>query len=186
MSTRRSGARSAQSLSNGQHSEMLLPCAERKELDAVREPWTYSMSAAAEDPERRRLRQQAELAGSLAPRGMATYAGERGLWRRCTRAERQRIVWSSGGARGDGAVGAAHLRRHQRLRRRGAWRQCLRLAAVDDGACRRRTATEPSQSGVRARVYSISRIFGQSPPFAAAFRLPFRLRSRCKSASSDE
>ena len=77
---------------------MLLPCAERKELDAVREPWTYSMSAAAEDPERRRLRQQAELAGSLAPRGMATYAGERGLWRRCTRAERQRIVLVFGGA----------------------------------------------------------------------------------------
>ena len=43
-------------------------------------------------PEHRRLRQQAELAGSLAPRGIATYAGERGLWRRCMRAERQRIV----------------------------------------------------------------------------------------------
>ena len=49
------------------------------------------MSSDAEDPEHRRLRQQAEPAGSLAPLGMATDASESGLWRHCIWAERQRI-----------------------------------------------------------------------------------------------
>ena len=34
----------------------------------------------------------AETAGSLAPRGMGPYAGEKGLWKRMTRRQRQELV----------------------------------------------------------------------------------------------